>query len=187
METRSGAAMTSETKQRGSALVIVLLAIVVLLPMTLILSKLAMRWQRQAMDFRDTIHEEFVAEAALEEAMNRIRSDTLDLAPEQESQFQTAELGGLTADAFIARQPDVVLTLSGSILQGAEAADLDIDVAGVDAEGRVVYRYRKLEIYLVRVNVNRRPSLPGILLYGVVGKRQDASVELLGRRLDRRY
>ena len=77
-----------------------------------------------------------------------------------ERPFQLPELEGMIAEARISRRPDVVLTLDGRILQGSAADDVDVDRAGMDAEGRVVYRYRKLEIYLVQVDVYRRRYQP---------------------------
>ena len=65
--------------ERGAALIVVLVAIVVMLPPTLVLTSLAIRWQRQALDYRDTVAEEFVAEAGFEEARNRIASPALGL------------------------------------------------------------------------------------------------------------
>jgi hypothetical protein len=62
-----------------------------------------------------------------------------------------------------------------------------LELTGVDAEGRVVYQFRKLEIYVVRVDVSRRPTLAAVRLYGIVAKLPDDTVEILGSRLSRGY
>ena len=139
--------------ERGIALVVVLLAIVVLLPPTILLSALAIRWQRQAIDLRDGVAEEFAAQAGFEEARNRIASATFGLAPNEATSFIVEELNELTPNVRVARGEDVVLTLNGRVLSGAVAERADLEQTGTDPEGRVVYQYRKLEVYVVEVEV----------------------------------
>ena len=49
------------SREEGAALVTVLVAIIVLLPPTIVLASLALRWQRQSIDFRDRIAQELAA------------------------------------------------------------------------------------------------------------------------------
>jgi len=173
--------------ERGAALIVVLVAIVVMLPPTLVLTSLAIRWQRQALDYRDTVAEEFVAEAGFEEARNRIASPALGLSPNEATTFRMQDLSGIDASARIAREADLVLTLDGRILDELAAKKADLELTGTDPEGRVVYRFRKLEIYVVQVDVSRRPTLPAVRLHAVVAKLPDASLQILGMSAKRGY
>ena len=172
---------------RGAALVVVLIAIAVLLPPTLVLATLALKWQRQSLDYRDTISEEFVAHAAFEEARNRVAADGLGLAANGGISFVVDHLGDLRASVRVAREPDIVLTLNGRVLEGAAAERADLERTGVDAEGRVVYQFKKLEIYVVQVDVSRRPTLPAVRVYGVLAKLPEDTIEILGTSLTRGY
>ena len=173
-------------KEAGAALLVVLVAIVVLLPATLVLTSLAIRWHRQSLDYRDTVAEEFVARAGFEEARNRIASETLGLATGEATSFERRE-SELTARTRIARAQDIVLSLDGRILDASAAAKADLELTGTDPEGRVVYRFRKLEIYVVQVDVARRPTLPAVRSYGIVAKLPDGSVETLGLTVRRGF
>ena len=172
---------------RGAALVVVLLAIAVLLPPTVLLAKLALKWHRQSLDYRDTISEEFIAHAGFEEARNRVALDGLGLAPNEGSAFVVDTLGDLQASVRVAREFDIVLTQNGRVLEGVAAQKVDLELTGVDAEGRVVYRFKKLEIYVVRVDVSRRPTLPAVRVYGVLAKLPGGSIEVLGKSSARGY
>ena len=172
---------------RGAALVVVLIAIAVLLPPTLLLATLALKWQRQSLDYRDTISEEFIAHAGFEEARNRVAADGLGLAPNEGSSFVVDHLGDLRASVRVDREADIVLTQNARILEGAAAERADLELTGVDAEGRVVYQFKKLEIYVVQVDVSRRPTLPSVRVYGVLAKLPGGSIEILGTSSARGY
>ena len=173
--------------ERGIALVVVLLAIVVLLPPTILLSALAIRWQRQSIDLRDGVAEEFAAQAGFEEARNRIASATFGLAPNEARSFILEELDELTPDVRVARGEDVVLTLNGRVLSGAAAERADLEQTGTDPEGRVVYQYRKLEVYVVEVEVKTRPTLRAVKLEGVVARLPAGSLQTLGVKTTRGF
>ena len=57
---------------------------------------------------------------------------------------------------------------------------LGLEQVGVDAEGRMVYTYRKLELYLVEIVLQRRPSLVPATLRAVMARLPDGSIETLG-------
>jgi hypothetical protein len=160
--------------------VTVLVAIVVLLPPTIILAGLALRWQRQSIDFRDRISQELAAEGAIEEARARLSGDAIDLAPNEGSSFVPRRIEGIDSTVRVSRAEDVVLTLDGRVLEGTAATSVDLDQIGTDAEGRVVYQFRKIAIYLVEVDVFRRASLPPLKLYGVLAKLPDGGLQTLG-------
>lgn len=167
-------------REEGAALVTVLVAIIVLLPPTVILARLALRWQAQSIDFRDRIAQELAAEGVFEEARARLAGDGIDLAPNQSTSFVPRGIQDLASKARVSRAEDVVLTLDGRVLEGTAATSVDLEQTGTDAEGRVVYQFRKVEIYLVEVDVSRRPSLPPAKLYGVLGKLPDGKLQTLG-------
>ncbi|HEY7700416.1 MAG TPA: hypothetical protein VIE88_18455 [Vicinamibacteria bacterium] len=167
-------------REEGAALVTVLVAIIVLLPPTILLARLAFRWQGQAIDFRDRIAQELAAEGVLEEARARLAGDGIDLAPNQGTSFVPRPIQGLVSKVRVSRAEDVVLTLDGRVLEGVAARGVDLEQTGTDPEGRVVYQFRKVEVYLVEVDVSRRPSLPPMKLYGVLGKLPGGTLQTLG-------
>ena len=168
------------SREDGAALVTVLVAIVVLLPPTVILASLAIRWQRQSIDFRDRIAQELAAEGVLEEARARLSGNGIDLAPNEGTTFVPRSIEGLDSDVRVSRTEDVVLSLDGRLLEGLAATSVDLEQTGIDAEGRVVYQFRKVEVYLVEIDASRRASLPPVKLYGVLAKLPDGSLQTLG-------
>ncbi len=168
------------SREEGAALVTVLVAIIVLLPPTILLATLALRWQRQSVDFRDRIAQELAAEGVLEEARARLSGDGIELAPNEDATFVPRENGGIAAGVRVSRTEDVVLSIDGRLLEGPAAASADLKATGTDAEGRVVYQFRKVEVYLVEIDVSRRASLPPLKLYGVLAKLPDGSLQTLG-------
>lgn len=172
--------------ERGAALIVVLLAIAVLLPPTLVLASLALKWQRQSLDYRDTISEEFIAHAGFEEARNRVTADGLGLAPNEASTF-VVDVEDQRASVRVDRVADIVLSQDGRVLEDAAAERADLELTGVDAEGRVVYQFKRLEIYVVRVDVSRRPNLFAVRVYGVLAKLPDGSIQVLGKNSARGY
>jgi hypothetical protein len=166
--------------EEGAALVTVLVAIIVLLPPTIILASLALRWQRQSIDFRDRIAQELAAEGVFEEARARLSGNGIDLSPNEGTTFVPRSIDGLDSGVRVSRGEDVVLSLDGRLLEGLAATSVDLNATGTDPEGRVVYQFRKVEIYLVEIDVSRRASLPPVKLYGVLAKLPDGSLQTLG-------
>jgi Tfp pilus assembly protein PilX len=142
------------SREEGAALVTVLVAIIVLLPPTIVLATLALRWQRQSIDFRDQIAQELAAEGVLEEARARLSGSGIDLSPNEGTTFVPREIDGLDSGVRVSRAEDVVLALDGRVLEGLAATSVDLNATGTDAEGRVVYQFRKIEIYLVEIDVS---------------------------------
>jgi len=167
-------------REDGAALVTVLVAIIVLLPPTILLATLALRWQRQSIDYRDRIAQELAAEGVLEEARARLSGDGIDLAPNEGATFVPRDNDGIDSHVRVSRTEDVVLSLDGRLIEGPAATSADLNATGTDAEGRVVYQFRKVEIYLVEIDVSRRASLPPVKLYGILAKLPDGSLQTLG-------
>jgi hypothetical protein len=167
-------------REDGAALVTVLVAIIVLLPPTILLATLALRWQRQSIDYRDRIAQELAAEGVFEEARARLSGDDIDLAPNEGTTFVPRSDDGIDSGVRVSRTEDVVLSLDGRLLEGLEASSADLQATGTDAEGRVVFQFRKVEIYLVEIDVAARASLPPLKLYGILAKLPDGSLQTLG-------
>jgi len=174
-------------RQDGVALVVVLMAIVILLPPTLVLATLALHWQRQSIDFRDTFSEELAARAALGESQGRLALGSIEMEPRESRSFDPQPIEGIQTHVRISRSEDVVLTAAGQILEGIDSQGLDVEQTGTDPEGRVVYQYRRLEIYLVEVDSSRRPSLAPVRLYGILARLPEGTIRVLGVSLDRRF
>lgn len=168
-------------------MVAVLLAIVILLPPTLVLATLALRWQRQSIDLRDTFAEELAARAALGEAEGRLALGSIEMPPGDSRAFVPQPIEGFSTGVRVSRGEDVVLTAAGRILEGADAGNADLEATGIDPERRVVYQYRRLEVYLVEVDVSRRPTLAPVRLYGVLARLPEGTMQILGVTLDRRF
>lgn len=167
--------------ERGMVLVIVLVAIVVLLPLTLLMTSLTISWQKQSIQYRESISQEYAAQAGLAELAQRLSGSGIDLEVEQSTTFQidpVGEIGRHPPKIRITRLPDAVLSVDGSILT-APSEDLDLDETGIDSDGRVFYRYRKLEIYLAEIVVAVGAGRRGVRLYGVLARVGD-EVKLLG-------
>jgi hypothetical protein len=163
------------SREEGAALVTVLVAIIVLLPPTILLAGLALRWQRQSIDYRDRIAQELAAEGA-RRGQARLSAGRVD-PPEREGTFVPRDNDGRRFRR--ARVPGRGRGPHGRLLEGL-ADGVDLEATGTDPEGRVVYQFRKLEIYLVEIDVSRRASLPPVKLYGVLAKLPDGSLQTLG-------
>jgi hypothetical protein len=180
MEEERPRLLSSRSGESGTALVVVLMAIVILLPPTLVLATLALRWQRQSIDLRDRASEELAAQAFFEEARARLAGGELDIAPGEGRPFAPRPIEGVEARVRVSRSEDVVLSLEGRILEGVAAERVDPEQTGTDAEGREVYQYRRLEVYLVEAEASRRRSLLPVRLTGVLARLPDGQFETLG-------
>ena len=71
--------------EKGSALAVVLLMLLVLLPLTLVLGRLVMQWQGQAANFYHMVGLEYAARAGFEDAVSRLGTERirLDAIPEK--------------------------------------------------------------------------------------------------------
>jgi hypothetical protein len=157
------------------------------LPLAIILTAMVLSWHRQTIDFRDVLSEELTARSGFELAMLRLGREQLEIAPGKSSSFPVSGLGGPSGEVRIRRQADTVLSLSGSVLEPAEAAEADLEAIALDPDGRQVRLYMKLEVYLVEVNVSARPSLLGVRLRGVLIRREDGTVSPAGLDIERGF
>jgi hypothetical protein len=172
-------------REEGSALAVVLVALMVLLPLTLILSGMVVRWQKQAAEFRDLLAMEYAARAGLEEVANRIRAGSIDIQPDKTTDLELTDLGDYGARVRVSRTQDTVLAMSGEFLDEAEATEVDLSQTATDPDMRKVRLYRRLEVFLVEVRVSVRPGLAGIKLWGTLIRSDDGKLRQAGIQVRR--
>jgi hypothetical protein len=149
--------MTIRT-EKGSALAVVLIALMVLLPLTLILSGMLVRWQRQSVRFRDLVGMEYTARAGLEEVARRLREGRIDIQADETTTLESTELEEFRVRAKVARTQDTVLAMNGEFLGEQAAKEVDLTQTAVDPDMRRVRLYRRLEVFVVEVRVSARPN-----------------------------
>jgi hypothetical protein len=175
--------------ERGVALPVVLIAMLILLPLSVILAAMVLSWQKQSAEFRDLLGMEFAARAGFEEAINRLSAEGIvtALGRGESMRFELDDVGGFPVRTKISREPDVVLTLDGGVLEGLEADQADLELTALDPDMRRVRRYRLLEVYLVEVLVSARPTSAGVRLRGVLVKVDAGRVQQAGLVMDRGF
>ena len=173
--------------ERGSALVVVLLMLLLVLPMSLILGRLVMQWQGRAAVFYHMVGLEYAVRAGFEDAVSRLGTERIRLDANASTRFEVEGLEGRTAQVRVSRQPDAVVSLEGRVLEGIEAAQADLDQMAVDPDLRRVHLFRKLEVCLVEVTVAGPPSLAGVRLWGVLVRANGGTWRRAGLRMDRGF
>lgn len=175
-------------RERGAALVLVLIALMTLMPLALLLSDFVLRRQRQVNAHQQNLGSQAAVRGALDLAMARLQSGRIALVgPDQSARFELEEPESRPVRVRVSRQPDAVLTLGGRVLDSEEAADLDLDQLGIDGAGRVVRQYRRLEVYLVEAESPARYPFGAVRLLAVVARPDTENVVCLGLRYDRGY
>lgn len=172
--------------ERGAALVLVVVALAVLLPIALVLWRNVFAWQSQTTAFKEAVRRESVLRNAVERAAEQLRTAAFPLAVDEARRLTIPEISEpLTVE--ITRQPDAVVTLDGDVLRGPETRGVNLGQFGIDSRGLVVYQYRKLEIYLVEAESRGESVVPSVRVLGVLGRDPDGRVLTLGVRADRGY
>jgi hypothetical protein len=179
-----GMVSRSET---GSALTIVLIAILILLPLTLILTGMILKWQRQSAEFRDGLAMEYAARAGLAEAFNRISSRRFSLESGKSTGFEMKDTGDFVAQVRVERKPDVVLSLDGRVLRGIEASNVDLSQTATDPDLRRVRLYRMLEVYLVEARTSSRPGWVSARSRAILLRPDDGPLRQVGLRVEQGY
>ncbi len=174
-------------EEKGSALAIVLVALLILTPLMLILSAMVLRWQRQATELRDLMGMEYAARAGFVSAANQLNLGNIDTEVGATTPLELTGLRDFTTKAQISRDPDVVLSLDGQVLEGLDARQVDLEQTAIDPDMRRVRRFRRLEVYLVDVLVTQRPSIPGVRLQGILIRTDDGELRQIGIRVDREF
>ena len=176
------------TKERGAALLIVMITLAALMPLALLLSDFVWRRQRQVNARQQDLGGEAAVRGALDLSMARLQSGRLSLrGPDQSEQFELEEPESRPVRVRISRQTDAVLSLEGRLLTPEEAAMVDVDALGIDGFGNVVHEYRRLEIYLVEAESPARRPFGAVRLLAAVARLDTGEIYCLGMRYDRGY
>ena len=175
-------------KERGAALLLVLVALAFLMPLSLLLSDFALRRQRQVNARQQNVAGQAAVRGALDLTMARLQSGRIALVgPDQSARFELEEPETRLVRVRVSREPDAVLTLGGRVLGPEEAAELNVDQLGIDNLGGAVREYRRLEIYVVEAESPARSPFGAVRLLAVVARLDTGEVLCLGTRYDRGY
>lgn len=174
-------------KDSGSALVVVLVALLIMTPLMLILSAMVLQWQQQAAELRDLMVLEYAARAGFVSVANQLHMSTTDIPIDSTVTLELPELGEFPTHTQVSREPDVVLTLDGRVLVGLDARRVDLGATAIDPDLRRVRRFRRLEVYLVEVFVSQPPSIKGVRLRGILIRTDEGEICQIGLRIDREY
>ncbi|HUG53030.1 MAG TPA: hypothetical protein VMR21_05495 [Vicinamibacteria bacterium] len=176
--------------ERGAALLLVLVALAVTLPLLAVLSDLVWMRQRQVGSFRFNTGGKAAVRGGLEVARARLASGRIALAPDQEEGFSLEEQGFRAVHVRVRREPDAVLTVDGRVLRAVDVAgggDPSPDPDAIDDEARVIGEFRRLEVYLVEAECPARRPFGAVRLLAVLGRLQPEGLVSLGVRYDRGY
>jgi hypothetical protein len=174
-------------RERGVALLLVLVALAAVLPLAIVLSELVIARHRQVNLFRENLAGQAIVRGALDVAMARLRSKQIAPEPNAEQGFEVAPESSRSAHVRVERQPDALLALDGRVLGPREAFGVDAQRIGVDPDGRVVRQFRRLEVYLVEAESPPRVPFPAVRLLAVVARLDGGEVVCIGVRYDRGY
>lgn len=172
--------------ERGAALVLVLVLMIVLFPLSLMLATLTAARQRQVNAYRETVASELAVRAALDVVMSRLAARRLGMRAGETRPLAGPDLPR-PVRVQVTREPDAVVTLDGQLLRPHQSFGLDLKQIGLDADGRIVYQYRRLEVYVVEAEAPGMASAPAVRLLGVVGRLANGRVLSLGHRYDRAH
>ena len=175
-------------KERGAALLLVMIMLAALMPLALLLSDFAFRRQRQVNARQQDLGGEAAVRGALDLVMARIQSGRLDLrGADQSERFELEEPEGRPVRVRVTRQTNVVLSLDGRLLTPEEAAMVDVGALGIDGLGNVVRQYRPLEVYLVEAESPARRPFGAVRLLAAVVRLDTGEMYCIGMRYDRGY
>ena len=119
----------------GFVILLVLTALLSLLALAALVYAPVMKRQKQSVAIRETLSREYAARAGYEEARNRMELPTFRLGV-HETAFFEKDIDGSTTAVRIRRQPDVVLTFDGRVLEGIECQTADLGATAMDANLR---------------------------------------------------
>lgn len=171
--------------EQGSALVVVLVALALLLPLALLLMSTAFVAQRQARSVRDLTALDYAVRAGLGDAEVRLTARRIDVAPAEARSFEMV-VNQIRVRVRVERQPDVVLSLDGRVLEELEARAVDVSAIGFDPTMRRVHQYRTLEVYLVESRAEQR-ELPTVRLSAVLVRVEGGPLQQAGLTVERGY
>lgn len=137
-----------EHQERGSAILIVVVFLLALMPLAVLIMALSQGWQRGAVRFRDLASCEFAAEAGIAEASLRLAGKQFQLAPMESTRFEL-DISPHEVRVRAERLQDQVLSLNGELLEPLKRSQADLEAMGTDGSRGQVYQFRKLEVFLI--------------------------------------
>jgi hypothetical protein len=175
-------------KERGAALLLVMITLAALMPLALLLSDFAWRRQRQVNARQQDLGGQAAVRGAVDLVMARLQSGRLDLrGADQSERFELDEPEGRPVRVRVSRQADAVLGLDGRLLTPEEAATIDEGALGIDGLGNVVRQYRRLEVYLVEAESPARRPFGAVRLLAALVRLDTGEIDCIGMRYDRGY
>jgi len=177
-----------KARERGAALLLVMIALAALMPLALLLSDFAWRRQQQVNANQQNLAGQAAVRGALELAMARIQSGRLVLrGPDQSERFELEEPAGRPVRVQVSRETDAVLGVDGRLLAPEEVAMADVDQLGIDNLGNQVREYRRLEVYVVEAESPARRPFGAVRLLATVVRLDTGEIDCIGLRYDRGY
>lgn len=170
----------------GFALLLVSVALLSLLALGALLFVPVMKRQRQSIAQRETLSREYAARAGYEEARNRMELPSFRLGF-HETVFFERVVNGCRTEVRIRRQPDVVLTLDGRVLEGLDRQTANVRATAMDANFRRVRLARSIEVYLVESRSFAPSSAPEVRVWGVLARADRGWLQQIGLFLERGY
>ena len=175
-------------RERGAALLLVMIALAALMPLALLLSDFAWRRQQQVSARQQDLGGQAAARGGLDLAMGRIQSGRLVLrGPDQSESFELEEPEGRAVRVRVSRQADAVLSVEGRLLAPEDAAMVDLNEIGIDGLGNQVRQYRTLEVYIVEAESPARRPFGAVRLLAAVARLDTGEIYCIGLRYDRGY
>lgn len=173
------------SSERGSAVMIVVVFLLALMPLAIIVMAVSQQWQRGAVRFRDLSACEYAAEAGIADARHRLAGKRFRLAPDETTRFEV-EVAGRDVRVRADRLSDEVLSLDGEMLATPERSRADLDATGMTGSRRLVYQFRRIEVYLVTAEVYLGAH-DAVRAYGVFIREPNGAVQRVGTHLERGF
>ena len=170
-------------RERGAALLVVLLALAVLLPLALGLSALVLRRQRQVGRWEAASAGRQAVTGAFEAVRLRVSTGEVGLRVSEIRTWEWREIGAYGVSVRVRRQEDVAIRLDGQI---APAHKAEFGERVIDSDGDSFCPWRRVEVYFVEVEAEGTAGNPSIRLLGGIGRLEGGRTLTLGYRLDRR-
>jgi hypothetical protein len=169
--------------ERGAALIVVLLALAVLLPIALGISGLVFRRQKQVARWQGANAGRLAVVGAFESVRLRVASREIGLRPGDFRSWEQRELGPRGVSVRVRREEDVAIRMDGQIVPAHEA---EFGEQVIDSDGDVFCPWQRVEVYFVEAEAEGTAGSPSMRLLGGIGRLKDGRTLPLGYRVDRR-
>ena len=164
---------------------IVIVFLLALMPLAIIVMAVSQQWQRGAVRFRDLSACEYAAEAGIAEGRLRLAGNRFRLAPSETTRFEVS-VDGRDVRVRADRLADEVLSLDGEMLATLQRSRADLDATGMTGSRRLVYQFRKIEVYLLTGEVSLG-AYDSVRAYGVFVRDPSGAVHRVGTHVERAF